>query len=215
MKSVVIGIHLNQQDVEPVAVSMKVSDVFASVVGVADDRPLGDRDLLLEIAAIRGRLLDKATFVAVRYGFTVRDENELAIKCSGLTARWRELLVAHRDEVEMTLKAAAAAAPPARPDRHDFPSGAAYLRALHDATQTIQVDPEFRVGIERTLVPIATQHRWIHRDTHSVELAMLVGRRNLDAIRDAGEKLRRDFANAPFLLSGPWPLEVFANDHHE
>jgi hypothetical protein len=212
MKSVVIGAHLYRQDVEPVADAMPLSELFLSAVQVDDDRPLGDRDLLLQIADVRARLLDRATFIAIRYGFAVHDQKEAASKCGSFVARWRELLEKHRDEVEMTLKAAAAA-PPARPDRRDFGSGGAYLRALHEAAQAGDVDPQFRAGVERTLVPLATEHRWIHRDRSSVELAMLVRRGNLDALHAAGEQLRRDFSSVPFLLSGPWPLEVFADDH--
>lgn len=211
MKSVVIGVHLYSTDVEPIAETMRVGDLFASVFPVEDDRPLGDRDLLLEIAAVRSQLLDRATFIAIRYGFAVRDEHELAAKCAGLTARWRDLLMTHRDEVEMTLKSAAAA-PPARPDRRDFASGAAYLRALHEATHAVNIEPGFQAGVERTLIPLTTQHRWL-RDSASVELAMLVRRRDLDKVRQAGEALQRDFAKVPFLLSGPWPLEVFTDDH--
>ena len=213
MKSVVIGAHLYRTDVEPIAEVLKTGDLFASVFAVEDDRPLGDRDLLVDIAGVRARLLDRATFIAIRYGFAVRDENELAAKTSGLTARWRELLIAHRDEVEMTLKSAAAA-PPSRPDRRDFASGASYLRALHEATLAVNIEPQFQAGIERTLIPLATQHRWI-RDSASVELAMLVRRHDLDKVREAGEALRRDFEKVPFLLSGPWPLEVFTDDHQQ
>jgi hypothetical protein len=214
MKSVVIGAHLQRQDVEPIADVLPLSQLFLSAIPIADDRPLGDRDLLLQVADIRGRLLERATFIAIRYGLAVRDEHEAAIKCTGLVSKWSSLLVAHRDEVEMTLKAAAAAAP-ARPDRRDFASGGQYLRALHETAHAVDIDPQFKSGIERTLMPLATSHRWSHRDTTSIELAMLVRRRDLDVVRVAGEQLRRDFSNIPFLLSGPWPLEVFANDHQQ
>jgi len=214
MKSVVIGAHLYREDIEPIASAISVGDLFISVLDVADDRPLGDRDLLLQVADLRGKLLDRAMFIAIRYGFAARDPQDVVAKCAGLAPRWRGLLIAHREEVEMTLKAAAAA-PPTRPDRRDFVSGAAYMRALHETAHAVYVDPQFRSGVERTLVPLATQHRWIHRDNSSVELAMLVRRRDLDAIRAAGEQLRRDFATVPFLFSGPWPLEVFADDHQQ
>lgn len=212
MKQVVLGIHLRKEDVDSVAKAMKVGDLFASAVEVDEDRPLADRDLLLDVAAVRAKLLDRATFVAVRYGFSVHDENELAAKCHERTPKWRELLVAHRNEVEMTLKAPATA-PAARPNRRDFESGSAYLRALYAATYAVDVDPQFRTHIEQTLVPRATQHRWM-RDSNSVELAMLVRRGDIDAIRIAGENLRAEFSTVPFLLSGPWPLEVFASDDH-
>ena len=106
-----------------------MGDLFVSGFEVADDRPLGDRDLLLQVADLRARLLDRATFIAIRYGFAARSAEDVVAKCAGLAPRWRGLLIAHREEVEMTLKAAAAA-PPSRPDRRDFASGAAYMRAL-------------------------------------------------------------------------------------
>ena len=214
MKWVVIGAHLQREDVEPVANVIPIGDLFLSALPIEDDRPLGDRDLLMQVADVRAKLLDRATFVAIRYGFAVRDAAEATSKCGGLTTRWRALLDAHRDEVEMTLKIATAA-PATRPDRHDFGSGAEYLRALHASAHTADVDPNFRDGVERALVPLTTQHRWMHRDRSSMELAMLVPRRDLEKISDAGEKLRKEFAAIPFLLSGPWPLEVFADDHQQ
>jgi gas vesicle protein GvpL/GvpF len=65
------------------------------------------------------------------------------------------------------------------------------------------------------LLPLSTQHRWLHRDNSSVELAMLIRRSDAERFRDAGEKLRSGFSGVPFLLSGPWPLEVFADDDHQ
>jgi hypothetical protein len=44
---------------------------------------------------------------------------------------------------------------------------------------------------------------------------MLVRRPDLENMRIAGETLRKEFAAVPFLLSGPWPLEVFADDHQQ
>jgi hypothetical protein len=213
MKSVVIGIHLQRSDIEPVAKPMGVSGLYASVFDVDDDRPLGDRELLMEIAGVRAKLLDRATFIAIRYGFTVKGEDELAAKCAGRVEKWRELLAAHREEVEMTLKVPAAALP-SRPDRHNFESGGAYLRALHEAARGVDIDPRFRAAVERTIVPIATQHRWL-RDASSLELAVLVHKNDTAAIHDAGERLQLEFATVPFLLSGPWPLEVFATDDHQ
>ena len=68
MKFVVLGIHLRKDDIEPVTRAMTVADLFASAVAVDDDRPLADRDLLVEIAGVRARLLDRATFIAERDG---------------------------------------------------------------------------------------------------------------------------------------------------
>ena len=67
----------------------------------------------------------------------------------------------------------------------------------------------------RSIVPLTTQRRWSHRDRASLELSMLVRKTDLDKIRAAGEQLRNQFSKVPFLLSGPWPLEVFADDHQQ
>ena len=212
MKGVVIGAHLRRDDVEPLANAWPARDLFLSYSPVADDQPLGDRNLLLRIAAARAQLLDRATFIAIRYGFTASSAEEAESKCAPHLVRWRELLEAHRDHVEMTLKAVAAS-PRERPDRKQFASGAEYLRALHEATRGTDVDPAFREAVETTLVPLTIAHRWVHRDGKSLELAALVARARLSDVKVAGERLKA--TNAAFLLSGPWPLEVFADADRE
>ncbi|HEX3577299.1 MAG TPA: GvpL/GvpF family gas vesicle protein [Thermoanaerobaculia bacterium] len=214
MKLVVIGAHRERIDVEPIAETISVSDLWLSGITIEDSQPLGDRDLLLRVAKTRAALLDRATFVAIRYGFTAHGSADAASKCAPHLERWRRVLSDYRGMVEMTLKAAAAT-PRARPDRRDFDSGAAYIRALHEATRATDVAPEFRKAVEDTLAPLAVKHRWSNRDTASLEFAALVKREDVAAINDAGSALKRDFASVPFLLSGPWPLEVFAADDHE
>lgn len=214
MKSVAIGAHLLRDEVEPLAEAVPVGDLFLSALPVAGDQPLGDRELLVKIAGIRSKLLDVATFIAIRYGFTFSTAEEAQAKCIAHLGRWRRVLTANRDHVEMTLKVAASSPGP-RPDRHAFSSGAEYLRALHAATQAANVDPSFREAAERLVVPLATRHRWSHRDEKSVELAALVARARLEEMKHAGEELRRVAPHVPFLLSGPWPLEVFADDDRE
>ena len=204
MKVVVIGAHLHRHDIEPIASALPAGDLWLSGVEVGDDQPLGDRELVLRVAKTRAALLDRATFVAIRYGFAVGDISKVAPHL----ARWRQLLEEHRDAVEMTLKAAVAAPRP-RPDRHEFASGADYLRALH--ASGAQIDPRFREAVEARIPCI--RRRWIARDNASVEMAALVKRDDIAAVIEAGAALKRDFPDVPFLLSGPWPLEVFADDH--
>lgn len=210
MKSVIIGAHLMRDDVEPLAAAVPISDLFLSAIEVADDQPVGDRELLLRVADVRAKLLDVATFVAIRYGFTASSPAEATSKTAAHHDRWKKLLTANRENVEMTLKVAANSTTP-RPDRHDFTSGADYLRALHASMTAANVDPRFRERADALLVPLAVKHRWMHRDEKSVELALLVPRSAIDDVRARGEELRD--TSVPFLLSGPWPLEVFADDH--
>jgi|GEM_PF-468707 len=218
MKSIVIGAHLLRDDIEPLAQAMvqaiPIGDLWLSAHEVADDQPLGDRDLLIRIAGLRARLLDAATFIAIRYGFAVSSAEEAQRKCASRIDKWRATLTANRGNVEMTLKAAAATRV-ARPDRVDFKTGADYLRALHRSAVAANADPHFVDAANRFLAPLAIAHRWLHRDEKSVELVTLVARENVDDVRAAGERLRAECPDVPFLLSGPWPLEVFADDDHE
>jgi hypothetical protein len=200
--------------VEPVADAIPVGDLFLSALAVAEDQPIGDRDLLLRVAATRARLLDAGNFVAIRYGFTAASAEDALVKCAALLPPWKRVLEANRDNVEITLKVAASSPMP-RPDRRDFTSGADYLRALHAATQATNVDAAFREHAERLLVAQSVQHRWQHRDERSVELALLVPRASLEEVRAGGEELRRVAPDVPFLFSGPWPLEVVADDDRE
>jgi hypothetical protein len=212
MKSVVIGAHLERGDVEPVADVIRVNDLWLSALPVADDQPLGDRELLLRVAQARAALLDRQTFIAIRYGLAVRSSEDAAAKCAEHLEQWRRLLRTRRGMVEMTLKVAAVA-PKVRPDRNDFDSGSAYFRALHETTRSAEVDPEFRRAADSRLIPLSIKSRWANRDQSSLEFAALVLRSSVDAVNDAGAALKRDFPAVPFLLSGPWPLEVFADDH--
>jgi|SRR5438132_4143873 len=207
MRAVVIGAHLKRDDIEPIAEAVPVGDLFLSGAPLSDDQPLGDRDLLLRVAALRARLLERATFVAIRYGLAVRSSEDALAKCAAQLPRWRRLLTEHRSKVEMTVKVAASDARP-RPQRRDFTSGADYLRALHGATKAANVDPRFREAVSR----MGTA-RWLHRDDRSLECALLIPRDDVSRVQEAGQQLKRDFPDVPFLLSGPWPLEVFADDH--
>jgi hypothetical protein len=202
MKLVLIGAHLRRDDVEPLAAAIACGEIWLSGVEVPDDQPLGDRDLLLRVADVRARLLDCATFIAIRYGFAATPD-AAAAACASHAERWRRVLDASRDNVEMTIKVAANDPKP-RPRREDFANGAGYLRALH--ANAAEVDPRFREAVSG----IAT-HRWSHRDGRSLECALLVRRGEVGRVREQGEQLKRDFPNTPFLLSGPWPLEVFVD----
>lgn len=207
MKHVIVGAHLRREDVEPVAAALPAGALFLSGVEIADDQPLGDRDLLLRVAKTRAALLERATFLAIRYGFSVWAAGEAAAKCAPHLARWQRVLEENRDRVEMTLKVAAESPRP-RPDRREFASGSEYLRALH--ASAARVDHDFRAAAERLVAPL--RGKWVPRDNASVEYAALVGRADVERVTRAGEELRQLFPRVPFLLSGPWPLEVFGEE---
>jgi hypothetical protein len=92
MKSIAIGMHLRAEDVEPLARAVSASNLIVSAIDVDDDQPVSDRDLMLRVADIRAQLLERATFIAVRYGFTFRSASEAEGKIGSNAPRWRKLL---------------------------------------------------------------------------------------------------------------------------
>lgn len=214
MKHIAIGAHLLREDVEPLADAVPVGELFLSAVSIPEDQALGDRDLLLRVAEIRARLLDKATFVAVRYGFAFRSNPEALAKCAVHLDEWSKALRENRGRVEFTLKVAATAPSP-RPDRHSFHKGADYLRALHAAKKAVSVDSQFRRDVENRLGKLSHQWKWITRDQASLEFCGLIDRDKLTQVSTAGEEIKTAQPDVPFLLSAPWPLEVFNGADHE
>ena len=207
MKLVIVGAHLRREDIEPEAMAVPAGPIFLSALEVAGDQPLGDRDLLLRVADVRARLLERATFIAVRYGFAARSADEAAAKCADRVIPWRNTLEKQREHVELTLKVVTSQSG-ARPQRDSFRSGADYLRALHKSAHAGDIAPAFREAVSR----LGT-HRWSYRPDGALECALLVPRDSVAVVMKKGEQLKRDFPDIAFLLSGPWPLEVFADDH--
>jgi hypothetical protein len=213
MKSIAIGVHLRREHIEPLAIATPAGELFLSSVEVPEEQSLSDRDLLLRVAGIRAQLLERATFIAIRYGFTFRSVTEAAAKCAGSLERWKSVLTENRDRVELTLRVAASGI--ARPKRVDFSQGADYMKALHASTRSASIDEGFRSAVDELIVPLCVKHRWAPRDEKSIELAGLVERDRLGEVPPAGEALKKRCPQVPFLLSAPWPLEVFADADHE
>lgn len=207
-KLIAIGIHGQLSDIPEggEATAVGVGNVFVSVLGVPHEQPLADRELLLRVAGIRRQLLESATFIGIRYGAAFSSVEELKSRFIGRVANAAEILRMRRGCVEMTMKfpVGGAAAPP---DRHDFSSGGDYLRALQFHRKAAKLDPEFSTLVEQRLAPLAVEFRWRPRDASSVELVALILRGETDRFRAAAETLRD--SRQAFLLSGPWPLEVF------
>ena len=214
MRQLVVGVHLHAEDIGTLANAVRLRDVFLSGYEISDDQTLGDRDLVVRVSELRARLLDRATFIAVRYGFTFRNVTEAESKCGSNASHWQQVLESNRGNVEMTMKVAASGGKEP-PDKAQFESGAAYLKALHASAVSGRVAPEFKSASEKMIGGLAIRKQWNHRDHSSAELAVLVPRDSVENVREAALKLKGDFPHVPFMLSGPWPLEVFADADHE
>lgn len=213
MRYVCIGAHLRPDDVAPVesAVALPAGGITISAYAIDDAQPTGDRELLIRVAGVRERLLDVETFIALRYGTVVTSANEAAAKCAQFLDAWRVMLEKRRGLVEMTLKLPVAGLA-ARPDRRDFTNGSDYLRALHAARGAARPDSQFAREAEARIAALAAEWRWRPRDEASVELVALVRRDAISRVRETGASLKAAMPEVPFLLSGPWPLETFADD---
>lgn len=208
-----IGAHLQREDTAavPAVRTLQVEGLFLSAFPFDARTGIADSSLIAEVTKARGALIQREIFVAIRYGVSVADQSEAADKIRHHIERWTELLTDYRGYVEMSLKIASQGNT-ARPDRHQFQSGADYLRELHRTRSAKSLQPEVSEMIEKDLFPIALQRRWVDRQDAGIELAFLMHRSELDASGEIAQRIKSRFPKLPFMLSGPWPLEIFAND---
>lgn len=208
---VLIGAHLTGEDAEVEGVAVfELEPLVLSAVEFDTGRGVADPETVQRALKARAALLQKETFIAIRYGLTVAGASEANEKCAPRLKRWLEVLRERRGMVELTLRVAAREKKQ-RPDRKGFSSGTAYLRAL-GATRTEGLDATVRRQFEEAFQPFASQSRWLARTDGGSELVILLRREDFDRARAAGEALQRSFPDVPFLLSGPWPLETFADE---
>lgn len=181
------------------------------VSAVAFDPNVGPADpkVLERVAALRRVMTLQETFIAFRYGATASTIDEVRAKCSAHETSWAATLDRFAGMAEFTLKTATGAAPE-RPSRSDVSSGREYLERLH-ASRSVALPDDFRSAVEEILTPLAEQSSWNHRADGGHEFSFLVRRESMDRVRESGESLKQRFPHTPFLLSGPWPLEVFAD----
>lgn len=169
------------------------------------------KELIRRSAESRRLLIEREIFVAVRYGLSARDASELSGKCEEHLASWRALLERWRGCVELTLKIGSGSEL-LRPERKSMATGAEYLRELQRMRQARTVPAEFGAALEAEMIPLSLASRWIRREEGMHELALMIRRTELERARGAGAMLAERFPRIPFLLSGPWPLEVFADE---
>lgn len=211
LRYLILGAHLEAADaaVDGITV-LSAPPLHLSAMTYNGDLGVADQSTVLRASALRREMIAREVFVAFRYGFSVADEEEARKKVNERLPAWRELLKAHRGRVEMTLRTTGVTSP--RPDRHDFHSGGDYLRALFERRKQSTIAPDFKQAVEERFAPLITDSKWIDREDGAREMVMLIERTRLAEAEKRGQALKLDFPDVPFLLSGPWPLEVFADD---
>jgi hypothetical protein len=148
--------------------------------------------------------------VAIRYGTAFRSAEDAEVKCRELAPKWKELLEEFNDMSEVTLKVAGNKG--SRPDPARVKNGAEYLRELHRMRTGVAVDEVFRKDVDERFATVATRSRWVSRHDGGSEFVALVARGRLDEVATIGSALVEAHPDTAFLLSGPWPLEVFASE---
>lgn len=213
MRYALIGAHLGREDVAGVddVDVLSLDRLVLSAIRFDPSAGLADSATIAKAARVRGELLSRETFIAIRYGSSVAGRDGAHEKCAGFEASWERILTRYRGMVEMTLKVASGVGE-LRPDRRSFSSGRAYLEALHESRRGTAVGEDFRAWIESRLGDLAVRGTWSRRDDLATEFAFLIRREDVAAAKDAGIDLKAAFPDVPFLLSGPWPLETFANE---
>ncbi|MGH9456287.1 MAG: GvpL/GvpF family gas vesicle protein [Thermoanaerobaculia bacterium] len=207
-----IGAHLRPDDalVEG-ADRMDAAGLTLSAIAIGERDNLAAREVVARAAAVRQELARREIFVAIRYGATARDAAEAERKVAPHLARWKALLERWRGHAELTLRIGGGPRTP-RPDRTAFTFGAEYLRALRHSRE---VAPEVAAFAEKSaarLRELAADLRTIRREDGSIEIALLVPRDRIDDAKGVAQSLKEAPGSVPFLLSGPWPLEVFADE---
>lgn len=207
-----IGAHLQLDDAAGVeGVSMfEIGPLFLSAADFEVPEGLASRAVVLRVAELRRQLAAKETFVAIRYGLSFATPLEALAKCAAHLTVWNRVLREYRGSCEMTVKVATGKKFE-RPDRHDFTKGKDYLSALKAAREEQSAPGEVRSTLEEAFAKQAARVRWVERDDGATELALLVRRDAIDLVRESAELLKTALPNVPFLLSGPWPLETFAD----
>jgi hypothetical protein len=204
-----VGAHLRAADAAVDGVtSIDASPLTLSAVAFPASLHSSDRKLIGRTLEARQKLIEREIFVAIRYGAAADTPDQARQLALPFVARWNELLERHRGKIELTLKLAPRERP-TRPRRQDAASGRDYLEQLQRMRAEALSSGE-RETIERRFAEF--EKRWCQRSDGGSELALLTSRTDLERVRKAGEALRQELPDLPFVLSGPWPLEVFAND---
>lgn len=207
---VLLGAHLEPADAGVDGAVILDGPLSLSAIAVDGDHDINSNETLMRAAAARSELIAREIFVAIRYGASVGGRDEAFVRCASHLDRWRELLTAHRGEVEATLKIAGDIRAE-RPDRRDFRCGTDYLKALQNARSSQLPDPSVRRAIETRFASVASRHRWLARNDGGSELAMLIPRSAVEKTRTVAETLA-SVVDRPYLFSAPWPLEVFSDE---
>lgn len=209
---VLLGAHLRAEDADIEGVRIvPAGDLFLSALEIPSSQGVAAHEVVTRAAAVRQELALRETFIAIRYGATATTDQEAAAKCATHLSRWSQLLGELRGMAELTLRAGGGAKG-TRPDRKAFATGAEYLHALRASKTGNPVDPEFLADARTRFAEAAGRIVDVERHDGGAELAMLVARDRIDQARKIALALREDWPHIPFLLSGPWPLEVFADE---
>jgi hypothetical protein len=204
-----VGAHLRaaDSDVEGVTPIDAAGLTLSAVAFPASLHP-SDRTLIARAVEARQKLIEREIFVAIRYGSAADTPDHARQLALPFLDQWSALLERHRGKIELTLKLAPRERP-ARPRRQDAASGRDYLEQLQ-RMRAISLSSDETETIERRFAPF--EQRWSQRSDGGSELALLASRTELDRVREAGEALRQELPHLPFVLSGPWPLEAFADE---
>lgn len=206
-----LGVHRSADEICAGGVSrIGVGPVVVSALEIGEGENAATTSVLTRALELRTDLLQGGSYIAIRYGVVLDSEADVVRICEPKASAWAETLEKTRGLVELTLKVAPEQRTE-RPNRKSVSGGSEYLMKLKQM-QGSSLPPERRREIEAILNEGANRSVWRDREGGGTELVMLVPSEKVAEFRERGRRLAELDHRLPFILSGPWPIEVFADE---
>lgn len=206
-----LGVHRSADEIVAEGISrIDVGPVVVSALEIGEGENAATTSVLTRALELRTALLRGGSYIAIRYGVVLDSAAEVVRVCEPKASAWAKTLEETRGLVELTLKIAPDQKPE-RPDRKTVSGGSEYLKKLRQM-QGSSLSSERKGEIEALLAEGATRTVWRDREGGGTELVMLVPAERVTEFRERGRGLAQSDRRLPFILSGPWPIEVFADE---
>lgn len=206
-----LGVHRSADEISAEGIArIDVGPVVVSALEIGEGENAATSSVLTRALELRTALLRGGSYIAIRYGVVLDSESEVIRVCEPKASAWAKTLDKTRGLVELTLKIAPDQKPE-RPDRKSVSGGSEYLMKLK-LMQRSTLSKERKEEIEAILAEGANRTVWRDREGGGTELVMLVPTERVAEFRERGQRLAQSERRLPFILSGPWPIEVFADE---
>lgn len=185
-------------------------DGLAAVVSELERAPEPGEDTLWEHETAVEAAMDEGDLLPMRFGATVRDEEEIRALMRRRHDEWAEALDRVGGAVELSVRALLAAEPEQEPvavgEGAAAPSGTTYMRRRVEESQLAR---DLSARIHEPLASLSRAARRRVSGAGALKSAYLVERETVDAFKSRVEELSRDLEPVSVTCTGPWPPYSF------